>query len=142
MTPRRSWALLLWAVAGTALFAGLLLAAFSYGTWAYGRYLDRDGLATQATVIDSDIATVSVEFANYRGSRSVAEVRWWAPGAPGIGEEIAIVYDPWDPRDAVRTGRPENRIVAIAAAAGAAVMLSVAVGTGVGAGLVHRARRT
>lgn len=141
MTPPRYWALLLWAVTAAALFAALLLAAFSYGTWAYGRYLDRDGLATQARVVDSDVTSVSVEFANYRGSRSVAVVRWWAPGAPGVGDEIAVVYDPWDPRDAVRAGRPENRVVAIGAAAGSAVMVSVAVGAGVGAGLIHRARR-
>ena len=141
MTPRRYWVLLLWAVTAAALFAALLLAAFSYGTWAYGRYLDRDGLATPATVIGRDLTAVSVEFTNYRGSRSVAELRWWAPGAPGVGDEIAVVYDPWDPRDAVRAGRPENRMIAIAAGAGSAVMLSVAVGAGVGAGLIHRARR-
>ena len=80
MTPPRYWALLLWVVTAAALFAALLLAAFSYGTWAYGRYLDRDGLVTQARVVDSDVTAVSVEFTNYRGSRSVAEVRWWAPG--------------------------------------------------------------
>lgn len=141
MKPSRRWALALWTVAAAALFAAVLFAAVGYGTWAYGEYLDEAGVPTQATVIDAELAAVSVEFADYRGIRSVAELRWWAPGAPGVGDEVDIVYDPWDPRDAVRPGRPENRVIAVASASGSAVLLSVAVGSAVGAVLVHRARR-
>ena len=62
------------------------------------------------------------------------------PAALGVKYDFKNVYNSLT-RDAVRAGRPENRMIAIAAAAGSAVMLSVAVGAGVGAGLIHRGRR-
>ena len=100
-----------------------------------------DRLALTADQVDDHIKEkleleelTKVKFSQY--SKSTRDL------AGGDSEdEIAIVYDPWDPRDAVRAGRPENRMIAIAAAAGSAVMLSVAVGAGVGAGLIHRGRR-
>ena len=141
MTPARRWAVLLWVAAAGALFVAVLLAALAYGNHGYGRYLDEQGLSTPATVLDVDATAVTVEFANYRGSRSVAEVRWWPPDYPAVDDRIEITYDPWDPRDAVRSGSPQYQLFAVLFTAGAAYALSVAIGSTAGALLVHRARR-
>ena len=140
MTPARRWAVLLWVAAAGALIAAVLLAALAYGNHGYGRYLDEQGLPTPATVIDVEATAVTVEFADYRGTRSVAQVRWWPPDYPDRGDRIEITYDPWDPRDAVRAGSPQYQVFAALFAAGTVFSMSVAIGSAAGALLVHRAR--
>jgi hypothetical protein len=141
MTPTRRWAALLWVTAAGALFAAVLLAALAYGNHGYGRYLDEQGLTTPATVIDVGATAVTVEFADYRGTRSVAQVRWWPPDYPTRDDRVEITYDPWDPRDAVRAGSPQYQVLAVLFTVGVGYSLSVAIGSTAGALLVHRARR-